>query len=52
MAEEVQVFYCPRSCHKGRTYSSLEAVIKHVALQHPDHDPKWWVTKKEDEINA
>jgi hypothetical protein len=38
---EVKVYYCPRSCHKGRTYPSLEAVKKHVVLQHPDHDPNW-----------
>lgn len=38
---EPEVFYCPRSCHEGRTYSSLEAVKKHVSAQHPDHDPDW-----------
>jgi hypothetical protein len=43
------IYYCPRSCHEGRTYPTLAAVIKHVELQHPDHDPNWWVDKKEDE---
>jgi len=49
---ETQVFYCPRSCHENRTYPSLAAVIKHVAGQHPDHDPNWWVDKKEDVTNG
>ena len=45
-----KMYYCPRSCyeHEKRTYT-LEEVIKHVQLQHPDHDPNWWVEKKEDE---
>ena len=34
-------FYCPRSCHEGRTYATLDEVKKHVAGQHPDHDPDW-----------
>jgi hypothetical protein len=35
------VYYCPRSCHNGRTYPSLDAVKAHVQDQHPDHDPNW-----------
>jgi hypothetical protein len=45
--ENVEIFYCPRSCHNGRSYSSLAAVIKHVELQHPDHDPNWWKGPKD-----
>lgn len=35
------VFYCPRSCHEGRTYPTLDAVKTHVAGQHPEYDPNW-----------
>jgi hypothetical protein len=38
-----EVYYCPRSCHEGRVYATLQEVIVHVQLQHPEHDPNWWV---------
>ncbi len=34
-------FYCPR-CDKPK--KNLEECKKHVAEQHPDHDPEWWDT--------
>lgn len=36
--------YCPRC---DRLYENLEKVKKHVAEQHPDHDPEWWETYPE-----
>jgi hypothetical protein len=39
--------YCPR-CDRiydgGSRSATLEIVKKHVAEQHPDHDPEWWDT--------
>lgn len=41
--------YCPRCDREypwdGTKYKfRLEKLIKHVALQHPDHDPEWFDT--------
>lgn len=41
-------YYCPRSCRKGRTYPTLEAVKKHVRDQHPEYDPEWYDTYPEE----
>lgn len=40
--------YCPRSCHKNRTYASLEDLKKHVREAHPDYDPEWFDTYPEE----
>lgn len=40
----VPPYKCPRDCHRGRTYPTLEAVKEHVRKQHPDHDPEWFDT--------
>ncbi len=35
------VYWCPRSCHEGRVYESLDEVKAHVTGQHPEYDPHW-----------
>lgn len=46
--------FCPR-CDRpyfGKTADeALENVKKHVAEQHPDHDPVWWETYPESFAN-
>lgn len=48
MADVPPPYYCPRSCHEGRTYPTLESVKKHVAEQHTDYDPEWYDTYPEE----
>lgn len=46
----VTTLYCPRcdrkyTSKKDESYKKLmDRLIKHVALQHPDHDPQWYDT--------
>lgn len=39
------VQFCPR-CDRAYSHKNkdtlLEKIKKHVAEQHPDHDPDWW----------
>lgn len=51
------VIFCPRCDrrYEGKIGSSyrelLDKVIKHVAEQHPDHDPLWYETHSAEHPN-
>lgn len=53
-ADKYTTFFCPRcdrkfiSVKNGSMVELLERVKKHVAGQHPDHDPEWYDTHSSD----